>query len=75
MNLYALIRRVHRRWCGSCRAGNTWLVGLTHIALVTPQYEREQAALKKHRREMEQRREDRRAVVLAAARGQVSRSE
>jgi hypothetical protein len=56
--------------CG-CAAGNTWHVDGVCVPLVTAQYERERKALAAHRAELAQRRLDRRAVVLAAARGMV----
>lgn len=62
---------LHRRWCGSCRRGETWPLGAWHVPLVTAQYEREQAALEAHRRERAARSSTRRAVAMAALRGHV----
>lgn len=73
MNLYAFIRRAHVLACPSCKRGDSWPVGWRHVQIRTAQTDREAAALRALRNEQADRRRDRRAVVLAAARGVVRR--
>lgn len=69
-------RDLHRRWCSSCRSGETWPIGWWHRPVVTTAYEKqrekEQLALAAHRSEQDFDRQARKAVMLVAVRGGVS---